>query len=256
MDDDQPTMDQPGAIPATEPRFEPPLPGADVARCPACLSPIRTDQRYCLECGEPLATDELPPIPATPGVLQERGAPLLVAAAILLVLIGVGLSWVALREPSSDDAAQTTAMPTDTVITDTGMTDTFPTDTGFTDTFPTDTGFTDTTMTDTGMTDTFPTDTGTAGGDWPAGQTGFAVIIASKDQAQFTEDDARAIADDASAAGVSSVGVLDSSQFPSLNPGYWAVYSGPYMTKAEATSAAATIRGQGYPEAYAREVAP
>jgi hypothetical protein len=55
---------------------------------------------------------------------------------------------------------------------------------------------------------------------------------------------------------VPSVGVLDSSQFPSLNPGYWAVYSGPYTTRAEAVDAAATIRTQGYPEAYAREVQP
>ena len=52
------------------------------------------------------------------------------------------------------------------------------------------------------------------------------------------------------------VGVLDSSLFPSLNPGYWAVFSGPYATKDEATMAATTIQGQGYPDAYAREVQP
>ena len=38
--------------------FEAPLPGADVKRCPACLSPVRADQRYCLECGERLLADE------------------------------------------------------------------------------------------------------------------------------------------------------------------------------------------------------
>mgnify|MGYP003349206671 FL=1 len=52
------------------------------------------------------------------------------------------------------------------------------------------------------------------------------------------------------------VGVLDSSQFPSLNPGYWAVFSGPYASEAEAEAAATTIRGQGYPDAYPREVQP
>ena len=47
----------------TTPVFEAPLPGADVTRCPACLSPVRSDQRYCLECGERLLVDEIPPPP-------------------------------------------------------------------------------------------------------------------------------------------------------------------------------------------------
>ena len=50
--------------------------------------------------------------------------------------------------------------------------------------------------------------------------------------------------------------MLDSSQFPSLNPGYWAVFSGPYASKDEAMAAAVTIQGEGYPDAYAREVTP
>lgn len=244
-DDDQPTLDG-AAIPG--PAFEPPLPAADVRRCPACLSPVRADQRYCLECGERLGVDEIPPPPGGGSALAERGSAALVIAAIVLVVVGVGLSWVALREPA-DDGAQTTA--TDTVPTQTQPTDTVPTDTVPTDTVPTDT-----VPTDTMPTDTMPTDTGSATGDWPAGLSAWAVIIASKDQAQFAESDARAIADEAAAAGVLQTGVLDSSAYPSLNPGYWAVYSGPYETQAEAEQAAANIRTQGYPEAYAREVTP
>ena len=100
------------------------------------------------------------------------------------------------------------------------------------------------------------TDTGGTVSGWPADQSGYAVILASKDAASFTEADAQAIADQATAAGVPMVGVLDSSLFPSLNPGYWAVFSGPYTTKDEAALAATTIQGQGYPDAYAREVQP
>ena len=237
--------------------FEAPLPAADVKRCPACLSPVRNDQRYCLECGERLLADEIPPPPSGPG-LSERGTPALIVAAIVLVVIGIGLAWVGLRDQSGTDTATTTA----TAPTDTGATTT-PTDTGATatDTGMTDTGatFTDTgaTFTDTGMTDTgtTPTDT-TAAGGWPAGQTGWAVILASKSQSQFQESDAQAIADQASSSGVQMVGVLDSSQFPSLNPGYWAVFSGPYASKAEASAAATTIQGQGYPDAYPRQVQP
>ncbi|MGA0121844.1 MAG: hypothetical protein ACO3KD_02395 [Gaiellales bacterium] len=232
-DDDQPTLD---GTPA--PPFEAPLPAADVRRCPACLSPVRADQRYCLECGERLTVDEIPPPPGGGSALAERGSTALVVAAVVLVLVGVGLSWLALREPGDDGAAQTTA----TATTDTVATDTMPTDT-----VPTDTVITDTVMTDTGTTPT---------GDWPLDLTAWAVIIASKEQGRFSELDARVIADEAAAAGVLQTGVLDSSAYASLNPGYWAVYSGPYATQDEAEDAAVIIRTQGYPEAYAREVAP
>jgi hypothetical protein len=160
----------------------------------------------------------------------------------------VGLAWVALREPSAGEDTTDTAItaPTDTVMTDTGFTDTTFTDTGMTDT-----GFTDTTITDTGMTDT-----GSSAGGWPAGQTGWAVILASKSQSTFQESDAQLVADEAATAGVPMTGVLDSSLFPSLNPGYWAVFSGPYATREEAEAAAQTVQSQGYPDAYAREVQP
>lgn len=246
---EQPTVDMPVV---NEPVFEAPLPGADVARCPACLSPVRTDQRYCLECGERLLVDEIPPPPGGGSALSNRSTTLLAIAAIVLIVVGAGLTWVALREPSGGEDTTDTAItapttaPTDTAVTDTGITDTGMTETGFTDTAITDTG-----MTDTGMTDTGGTATG-----WPAGQTGWAVILASKSQATFQETDAQVVADEAAAAGVPMVGVLDSSLFPSLNPGYWAVFSGPYATQAEAETAAARIQGQGYADAYAREVQP
>ena len=173
---------------------------------------------------------------------------MLAIAAIVLIVVGVGLAWVALREPSGGEDTTDTAI---TATTDTGVTDTSITDTGFTDTGFTDTGMTDTVITDTGMTDT-----GTSATGWPVGQVGWAVILASKSQSEFQETDAQAIADQAATAGVQMTGVLDSSLFPTLNPGYWAVFSGPYTTKDEAQAAATTIQGQGYPDAYARQVQP
>ena len=242
---EQPTVDMPVV---NEPMFEAPLPGADVARCPACLSPVRADQRYCLECGERLLADEIPPPPGGGSAFSGRSTTLLAIAAIVLIVVGVGLAWVALREPSGGEDTTDTAI---TATTDTGVTDTSITDTGFTDTGFTDTGMTDTVITDTGMTDT-----GTSATGWPVGQVGWAVILASKSQSEFQETDAQAIADQAATAGVPMTGVLDSSLFPTLNPGYWAVFSGPYATKDEAQAAATTIQGQGYPDAYARQVQP
>ncbi len=233
---DQPTIDGPLV---GEPAFEPPRPATDVARCPACLSPMRSDQRYCLECGERLAVDEIPPPPGGGSAFANRSTSLLAIAAVALIVIGVGLGWVALRDPNLGDTPDATV--TDTVITDTVITDTI---------------ITDTVITDTIITDTVITDTSVSGTTWPVGESGYAVILASKDSATFTEADAQIIAGDATAAGVPMVGVLDSSQFSTLNPGYWAVFSGPYTTLNQAVTAAATIQGQGYPEAYARHVQP
>ncbi len=243
---DQPTIDGPLV---GEPAFEPPRPATDVARCPACLSPMRSDQRYCLECGERLAVDEIPPPPGGGSAFANRSTSLLAIAAVALIVIGVGLGWVALRDPNLGDTPDATV--TATVITDTIITDTIITDTVITDTIITDTVITETIITATVITVTSP-----SGATWPVGKSGYAVILASKDSATFTEADAQIIAGDATAAGVPMVGVLDSSQFSTLNPGYWAVFSGPYTTLNQAVTAAATIQGQGYPEAYARHVQP
>ncbi len=238
---DQPTIDGPLV---GEPAFEPPRPATDVARCPACLSPMRSDQRYCLECGERLAVDEIPPPPGGGSAFANRSTSLLAIAAVALIVIGVGLGWVALRDPNLGDTPDATV--TATVITDTVITDTIITDTIITDTV----------ITETIITATVITVTSPSGATWPVGKSGYAVILASKDSATFTEADAQIIAGDATAAGIPMVGVLDSSQFSTLNPGYWAVFSGPYTTLNQAVTAAATIQGQGYPEAYARHVQP
>lgn len=237
-DADQPTFEGPRG---GEPPFESPSAAVDVTRCPACLSPVRSDQRYCLECGERLAIDELPPSPIGPSAFSDRSTSILMALAVALVIAGVGLSWVALRNSGSSDRAVTT-------VADSTVTDTVITDTVITDIIITDTVITDTVIIDPVITD--------ATDDWPVDQSGFAVIMASKDSATFTREDAQLIADEAMVAGVQMVGVLDSSSFPSLNPGYWAVYSGPFNTLDQAKIAADEIRILGYPEAYAREVTP
>jgi hypothetical protein len=41
----------------------------------------------------------------------------------------------------------------------------------------------------------------------------------------------------ARARGLGTVGILDSSRYASLHPGYWIVFTGVYGSEAEATSA-------------------
>ena len=60
----------------------------------------------------------------------------------------------------------------------------------------------------------------------------------------------------ATAAGLPQVGVLRSSEFPSLRPGWWVVFSGVYGTDARGPRRAASGQAAGFPSAYPRRVAP
>jgi hypothetical protein len=87
---------------------------------------------------------------------------------------------------------------------------------------------------------------------WPAGKKAYTVILKSLDKNTHTQQQAEAYA--ASLPGITA-GVLDSSQFSSLRPGWWAVWSGQYDTSGPAINAATAARAQGHVGAYARYVA-
>jgi hypothetical protein len=72
--------------------------------------------------------------------------------------------------------------------------------------------------------------------EWPIDQDGWTIALASLPQ---TSGRAAALtrARAARARGLPQVGVLDSSRYASLHPGYWIVFSGVYSSEAEATSA-------------------
>lgn len=72
--------------------------------------------------------------------------------------------------------------------------------------------------------------------DWPVGQNGWTIALASLPQ---TGGKKAAVerAREAHKKGLTPVGVLDSSRYASLHPGYWVVFSGVYSSEAEATSA-------------------
>ena len=60
-------------------------------------------------------------------------------------------------------------------------------------------------------------------------------------------DEAVAVAQQARTHGLARVGVLDSSRFASLRPGYWMTFSGRYQSEADATGslrrARAAVKG-------------
>jgi hypothetical protein len=90
--------------------------------------------------------------------------------------------------------------------------------------------------------------------EWPVGEAGWTIAIASLPQTGGRKP-ALARARAARAKGLTAVGVLDSSRYASLHPGYWIVFSGIYASEAEATSALEDARRQAR-TASVRRVVP
>jgi hypothetical protein len=251
-----PAAGPPPAAEARPPPEEPP-------RCQRCGAPHDPYQEYCLECGARLAR----PAPARGSVLRRemwtRDSPLFFWATFLaLLLVALVASMILLaatRDGDDDQPAPTQAAgPTTSVLT---VPTEIPTEIP-TETFP-GTG----TLTDTLTVPTLPT-TGTttgvtpppAGGDgriisWPASTSGYTVILSS-----IRESRGRSAAETAAREAISKrlneVGILNSSDYSSLNSGYFVVFSGIHDTEAEGRNALSTVRQSSYPIAYLREITP
>ena len=173
--------------------------------CPRCGESSARGQEYCLECGVRL------PASGVDGT-GTAGSGWIARAAIAAVvaLIG-GAAAVAVAGGSQGDPE---------VITATGGFATVPASS----TLPS------------------PADTGPSGiSEWPPGEDGWTVALASLPQTGGRRV-ALARAAKARAQGLSQVGVLDSSRYASLHPGYWIVFTGVYSSEAEATSALEAAR--------------
>jgi cell division septation protein DedD len=121
----------------------------------------------------------------------------------------------------------------------------------------------------TGATATTPTSTGAqeppapsrknlplpAVKQWPTGQSGWTVVLGSLPTANG-RDFALAQARAAEHSGLEAVGIIDSSQFSSLHPGYYVLFAGVYSSFDDANTGATTARAHGYPRAYPRRITP
>ena len=81
---------------------------------------------------------------------------------------------------------------------------------------------------------------------WPRARDGWTIVLASIPKGKG-RDGAVAVAQQARTRGLPRVGVLDSSRFASLRPGYWMTFTGLYQSEAEATGslrrARAAVKG-------------
>jgi hypothetical protein len=222
--------------------------------CPRCGAPREPDQRYCLECG--LA---LPPVEGRLPSLRRRwirrvgwypGDWVWISLLTFLVAAGGAGAAIVLSQRVNDEGSvfiassvvsvtePTTPVAPGTTRTATGDTSTLPT--------PPEPGRT--------TPRTKPKTARNGRVAWPKNANGWTVVLVS-----YPKTNARAAAlqtaDRAAHARLSQVGVLDSSRYASLQPGYYVVFAGIYPTKADADAAVATARQAGFGGAYSRQIA-
>ena len=89
---------------------------------------------------------------------------------------------------------------------------------------------------------------------WPANENGWTIVLVSYPKTNGRPA-ALQTADKGARSGLHQVGVLDSSLYASLQPGYYVVFSGVYPAKSDADAAVATARQAGFGGAYSRQIA-
>ena len=220
------------------------------ARCPHCGSPVEPLQEYCLECGDRLHTPGVVPALAERWRRRVRWYPgdwIWPSLLALLVAVLAG-SGAILGTREAESAARETLVG-DTSPLPTTVATLPPTTAAAAPTVPTETTETSTTTTET----TRPDARKKRLIEWPRGRSGWTLVLASLPTSSG-RDRAVAKAREALNAGLEQVGVLDSSRFSSLHPGYHVVFSGVYRTLSEAQDAASRAADQGFGNSYARRI--
>ena len=223
-------------------------------QCPRCGIPYAPGQEYCLECGL-----RLPLRRGFGGRLEtawRRRVPWYPGdwvwpALLMLVIAAAGATLAALYADRAETAPATiVATTTPGVTTAQATTATVPAQTTTQPAPATETAPT----TEPAPPAPPPARSATII-EWPAGQVGYTIVLRSIPVERGLAQ-ARAEARRALDAGVGDVGILESSDYASLHPRYYVVFSGVFETRDEADGALPQVHANGFPEAYAREVAP
>jgi cell division septation protein DedD len=209
----------------TPPPAEPGAPERPASRrCPRCGAGMTDRQEWCLSCGAAVGTRVI----SAPG----WRTPIAIAGVILaLAAIAIAVAIVQLAD-DTDQVAQSppAASPTPSAPA------------------PTTTPAPTVTPEPTATPEATPP-SGSADAEWPAGESGWTVVLAS----DTSQSGARDKADRFAADGIPGVGVLSAEGFSSLKDGFWFVFAGRYDSQSEARDA---LDGIDANDAYIRRVEP
>jgi septal ring-binding cell division protein DamX len=200
---------------------ETPTPATETRRCPRCGAGLTAQQEWCLQCGADVSST----IAAPP---SWRGPIALVAGVLVIAVAALVLALVELAgdpEQVAEQAATPTPAPTTTTV---------PT---ATPTIPP--------ATDDGTGSTTPEIA-----DWPAGKDAWTVVL----EAAGTREAAEARATELAQQGI-PVGILDSNDYPTLEPNKFVVFSGQYDSQRAADQGLQGLQSQ-VEGAYVRHVSP
>jgi hypothetical protein len=217
--------------------------------CPRCGTPCEETQEYCLQCGLRLPSAPTGVVASLGGAWRRRlrwypGDWIWVTLALFAVAaVGAAVAVAASRE--SEDATATLVATTSPGVTTRRAVRTTPAPTRP----PT-------------ATQTVPATTGPSPPpaprrqrtplEWPAGQSGWTIVLRSDTSRASAQSEARRALRD----GLRDVGVLSSSDYSSLHPGYFVVFTGVYTSQADAEAALEAAASRGYDRAYVRPVSP
>ena len=245
-------MGLPPEPPDEQPPPTPPI-GAEGGECPRCGTPYEPFQEYCLECGLRLPVSSgLIPVLSTAWRRRIAWYPGDWIWFVLGLLIVAALaSAIAILATTGDESSTKTTAGTGPVPANTAGPPPPPAETDTT-----------TTGTETTPTETSPTTTEELPPppppvsqeliEWPQGQNGWTIVLASVPQSSGRPA-ANREGRNAINAGLTDVGVLNSDEFSSLHPGYFVVFSGIYNSEREARGGLDTAKST-YPQAYARQI--
>jgi hypothetical protein len=220
--------------------------------CPRCGAPREPDQRYCLECG--LA---LPRVEGRLPSLRRRwirrvgwypGDWIWVSLLTLLVAAAGAAAAIYLTQRSDAAGSIFTATSTAPVTEPQTVPSTTAVPTGDTSTLPT---APEPTTKKKPKPKKQPKNGHFA---WPKNENGWTIVLVSYPKTNGRPA-ALQTANRAAGAGLRQVGVLDSSRYASLQPGYFVVFTGIYPGKTDADAAVATARQAGFGGAYSRQIA-
>jgi len=222
---------------------------ADRAECPRCGTPHEPNQEYCLECGLRLPVEASGLVPRLSGAWRSRlgwypGDWVWPSLLALLIAAVAGIGAAAFVSHDEKRAGYVTATSPFEAVTSTITAAEHPT------TAP---GI----PTQTGTQPSPPQQTpapNQALKEWPGGRDGWTVVLQSLPTTTNGRAFAIAQARAAEHSGLQDVGIIDSSKYSSLHPGYYVLFSGVYTSFDDANTGVTEARSHGYPRAYPKRI--